>query len=807
VLGAGAFARVSAVADGLLAFLDQLADALPALVAELGVPLGPELLLARLAAEAAHMPALAAIARVVDELQRQTAERSAHQQLENLLATLGEDLNGHEARAGLLALRGLSQFSGHDAANGGVTLAALAAEYGDTPFPALIATNALYVPCPQCDGAGRVRSLEQFLTRAPASICGACGGTGLVISEKEARRQYDAVVDRLLETLASVPGGGWDLAPLKSPLSLEEARRRYCNPARPLGDQLLRLAARRPEWRLALDPEALPLLTTPAPAALAAATNAVALEAALQMTRVHPPLLLRAAPPAADDTNTVALLSAAPLWDHALACRELATQQLPRAWQALRESASDDSPAGRRARRLSQLILAVYSNRLEQAKWEDRVGSSLLRQPEVRRAAVEALRNLRVRGVELATAVGDAVETDADRGHAGESLWLLSATLDLETARRALAAKLALSGATPEAADAPLPEAWPALRQRLEQAASLSARRPREIDAADASADAATIAERARVAAAAYALDRDNLCARAACGYWSTREALAAAHFPAIAPAALAETCRADGKAALLRAAQTLAGQKFAVAEEPARPVGVAAWIGMDLASGEARVQTLTARFVAGEGRVAVRYDGALAAPWRAAARDAGAWLAAFGGARFSNQCLRVTVASSAATLNADSAAFALALSAMAAANGRPLRGDVVVAGDLATNGALRGVYAAAARVRAAAALRGVEIIVLPAANEPDLALLPPATLCRCAVVLADDAAAAARYAQGPHYQHRALAALRQAQALILTGAWDKAQPLLLEAASQAPELFTARRLLQLNALWRADGA
>ena len=42
------------------------------------------------------------------------------------------------------------------------------------------------------------------------------------------------------------------------------------------------------------------------------------------------------------------------------------------------------------------------------------------------------------------------------------------------------------------------------------------------------------------------------------------------------------------------------------------------------------------------------------------------------------------------------------------------------------------------------------------------------------------------------------MAALHRAQALILTGNWRDAEPFLLRVAQDSPEVYSARRLLQL---------
>jgi len=97
----------------------------------------------------------------------------------------------------------------------------------------------------------------------------------------------------------------------------------------------------------------------------------------------------------------------------------------------------------------------------------------------------------------------------------------------------------------------------------------------------------------------------------------------------------------------------------------------------------------------------------------------------------------------------------------------------------------------------------GVSVIIVPRDNEADLMLLPMDKLCRIVVISAADIRTVIPYATDPTFNRGAFDRLRRAQALVLAGRWEESEPLLLEALADAPELDTARRLLELLAFWK----
>ena len=126
--------------------------------------------------------------------------------------------------------------------------------------------------------------------------------------------------------------------------------------------------------------------------------------------------------------------------------------------------------------------------------------------------------------------------------------------------------------------------------------------------------------------------------------------------------------------------------------------------------------------------------------------------------------------------------------------------------GSFRCDGSVHAVGGIFEKIRGAATTPGIEIVVLPKENESAVLLLPLDTLCRVALISADNIQTYLNYATDLSYGEQALAKLRQAQVLLLIGKYGDAEPLLLEAAAECPELYTAKRLLEVIAFWEKIG-
>lgn len=814
--------------------------------------------IARLRAETGpNLPVLLGILQTLDGLQRKPNERWANTRLTEYAQYLGEDDNGRPVRAGLTLLCGLIQLSAYDRQRGMATCALVQSNYSDTVFAALADTNVFFKVCAKCGGMGAYRSLHIPFTDYVPTRCGICQGSGMAVSLVDIKTHCNLTIDRLLERLHTVVGSGMDLVFGKPKVTPREWERSFGDTNQvALVDGLVRLSGAQPGLRLAIDPDAMPLLGGVRIKAtdLAGLTNAATL--GVYLYGVQRTLIARECPIAETDSNRVCLVTTESIWAYAMACHALAQNQTNRAFQVLHEATLDNSEFGQHARNVRQWLRDVHDRQAELSTWADRAGSSIGRQADVRRAVAEALSGLLQTNLLARALLAQRLDADQDGQFVTEAAFELASVLDQAQVVRTIAANLKAGTQAPAAArvggqddggvrnrgEDALLESWSRQLQRLQESARASVQGLNAAHFETATNDS-QVAENARRAAAALIRDRGNVMARGALGYWLVRQASLAGCSASPQPvplAALIRACRADQKAGLLRAALDLCGQAAVVPPASLRRVGAVEWLGLDLEAGGGERVSLAVRFSPGRasgGRMAADsgifqlplVDGsnstvrALArfrtlplayagqdvreTAWQVAACDVDVWLEHFGGARLADQTLHVTVGVPTVQVSADSAGFATALAACSAMMNLPLRADLVLAGALQTNGTVRAVPGVGERLRAAVAAPGIEIVLLPSGNEPDLLLETPDTLCRSTVVLVDDALSALRFATSTSYQRAALAKLHQAQALILTGDWDKAKPLLLDVASEAPEIYNARRLLAWMTCWHPPSA
>jgi len=148
-----------------------------------------------------------------------------------------------------------------------------------------------------------------------------------------------------------------------------------------------------------------------------------------------------------------------------------------------------------------------------------------------------------------------------------------------------------------------------------------------------------------------------------------------------------------------------------------------------------------------------------------------------------------------------DSVGATMATAAYSWLNNKPIRNNVAMTGTFRRDGAVFGVDGIFEKIRGAATTPGIEMVIIPSESETAAMAVPMDTLCRVAIVSANDIHVYLKYATEPAFNQKPLAKLRLAQVNLLMGKKDQAVSLLLEVVADCPEIFTARRLLELIAL------
>ncbi len=166
------------------------------------------------------------------------------------------------------------------------------------------------------------------------------------------------------------------------------------------------------------------------------------------------------------------------------------------------------------------------------------------------------------------------------------------------------------------------------------------------------------------------------------------------------------------------------------------------------------------------------------------------------------NQAMHISFHALKEDKGGDSAGLTMALAAYSSLFNKPVRPDIATTGSIRSDGSVLAVGGIFEKLLAAAAAPGIELVIIPKGNEPDAMLLPLDTLCRIAIVSASEIEDCFDFVTDQGNKAEALAKLRRAQVHLLAGQRDRAEPLLLEVAAECPELYNARRLLELIAFW-----
>jgi len=149
-----------------------------------------------------------------------------------------------------------------------------------------------------------------------------------------------------------------------------------------------------------------------------------------------------------------------------------------------------------------------------------------------------------------------------------------------------------------------------------------------------------------------------------------------------------------------------------------------------------------------------------------------------------------------------DPVGAAIAVAAYSSLTNKPIRQSVALTGDFRSDGSILPVGWILQKVSAAALGEGIEVILVPRANEPDLVSVPLDDLCRVTIVSSDDVDTYIQFATDATFKKQAIDDLQRAQALILLGRGDEAANVLKPLAGANRELYSARRLLDLLSVY-----
>jgi hypothetical protein len=144
------------------------------------------------------------------------------------------------------------------------------------------------------------------------------------------------------------------------------------------------------------------------------------------------------------------------------------------------------------------------------------------------------------------------------------------------------------------------------------------------------------------------------------------------------------------------------------------------------------------------------------------------------------------------------SAGVTMAVSAYSTLTGKPVLENVAMTGEIRSDGAVKAIGGAHLKISAACNSDAIETVLVPRENEPDLLFVPFDVLCDVAIVECNELMTYMRYATDPEFNKQELETLRKAQLLIRFGRYKEAAPLLVEVSTANPNIYSARRLLEL---------
>lgn len=148
------------------------------------------------------------------------------------------------------------------------------------------------------------------------------------------------------------------------------------------------------------------------------------------------------------------------------------------------------------------------------------------------------------------------------------------------------------------------------------------------------------------------------------------------------------------------------------------------------------------------------------------------------------------------ASKSGPSAGATMAVSAYSSLFNKPILKNVAMTGEITADGAVHAVGGIYEKLTAASLGEGIEIVVVPKENEPDLLFVPLDTLCR--IVESSDISTYLSVATDPDAYKYEMEYLRKAQLLLRLGKYKEAEEFLLKVVAVNPDIYSAKRLLEL---------
>jgi hypothetical protein len=188
-------------------------------------------------------------------------------------------------------------------------------------------------------------------------------------------------------------------------------------------------------------------------------------------------------------------------------------------------------------------------------------------------------------------------------------------------------------------------------------------------------------------------------------------------------------------------------------------------------------------------------------------AREALGWLKKVDGLLGNTHALDITLHNLGMPKGGDSAGVTFATCGYSAIKSIPVKSCVAMTGSIRADGAVKPVGGVQQKIAGAFEANGVEVVIVPKGNEADLLFVPVNQLLRLTIIVADNMDTYVKYAmdwpadQLPKDQWQARQALlhmQAAQLLLALGDRMGATELLAGIAESHPEIYNARRLLQL---------
>jgi len=194
--------------------------------------------------------------------------------------------------------------------------------------------------------------------------------------------------------------------------------------------------------------------------------------------------------------------------------------------------------------------------------------------------------------------------------------------------------------------------------------------------------------------------------------------------------------------------------------------------------------------------------------PWmRISAYEAYKWLRTIEPGLGDTQALDITLHNLGGPKGGDSAGVTFATCGYSAVKSIPVRASVAMTGSVRADGAVKAVGGVPQKIAGAIQANGVEIVIVPKENEPDLLFIPVEQLLRLTLIVADRMDTYLNYAMNwpandmtkeQLEAQKTLAQVQLAQVLLSLGDQAGAKSLLKPVAANHPEVYTARRLLDL---------